>query len=252
MSESSPHKTIHPEEARKRIGELQAGVFQAASRLHSKKRNLIILFQGPDASGKGGAIRRITAGLDTSMFRVIPSSAPTAEEHRRHYLWRYWRTIPGNQGRILIFDRSWYGRVLVERVEGFAREEEWKRAYQEINHMEQGFVDGGIPVLKFWIMISKEEQYRRFKQREMSPMKQWKLTDEDWRNREKWDIYKDAADEMFARTSTTFAPWHIIYGNDKNVARIRALELVHSTMVEMLDGKPYPAPPEEGLPLIRT
>jgi polyphosphate:AMP phosphotransferase len=187
-----------------------------------KKTSTIVLFEGPDAAGKGGAIRRITEALHARYYQVIPTAAPTDEERAQHYLWRFWRHL-SRAGRITLFDRSWYGRVLVERVEGFATEEEWRRAYSEINEFEDQLTQHGIVLLKYWIHITKEKQLRRFKEREATPHKQWKLTEEDWRNREKWDDYEVAANELVEHTSTSAAPWILVEGNDKAYARIKVI-----------------------------
>jgi polyphosphate:AMP phosphotransferase len=187
-----------------------------------KGTSTIVLFEGPDAAGKGGAIRRITAALDARHYQVIPIAAPTDEERAQHYLWRFWRHL-SRAGRITLFDRSWYGRVLVERVERFATEEEWRRAYAEINEFEQQLTRHGIVLLKYWIHITKEEQFQRFKEREKIPHKQWKLTEEDWRNREKWDDYELAANDLVEHTSTNTAPWVIVEGNDKAYARVKVI-----------------------------
>jgi AMP-polyphosphate phosphotransferase len=185
----------------------------------------ILVFEGQDAAGKGGAIRRITAALDARSYQVIPIAAPTDEERAHHYLWRFWRHL-SRAGRLTIFDRSWYGRVLVERVEGFATREEWLRAYSEINEFEDQLVAGGIVLVKFWVHITFDEQLRRFKEREKTSHKQWKLTPEDWRNREKWPAYEQAVNDMVERTSTRLAPWTLVEGNDKNFARLKVLDTV--------------------------
>ncbi len=182
----------------------------------------IAVFEGWDASGKGGAIRRVTGALDARHYRVIPIGAPTDEELAHHYLWRFMRHL-SRAGRITIFDRSWYGRVLVERVEGFASREEYMRAYAEINAFEDQLVDHGILLLKFWLHVSKDEQLRRFEERQRTPHKAWKLTDEDWRNRERWAQYELAVNEMVARTSTRRAPWVLVEANDKLFARIKVI-----------------------------
>jgi len=195
---------------------------------------LIVIYEGWDAAGKGGSIRRLTATLDPRYYDVIPVSKPTPEEHVRHYLWRFWQSIPP-AGKMTIFDRSWYGRVLVERVEGFATEEEWRRAYQEINEFELQLYNSGMGIVKFWIHISPEEQLNRFESRQNDPHKSWKLTDEDWRNREKWDQYREAVDEMIKRTSTTYAPWRIIEGDSKQYARVRAMREVIAAWEESIE-----------------
>jgi polyphosphate:AMP phosphotransferase len=182
----------------------------------------ILVFEGWDAAGKGGAIRRVTSALDLRECRVIPFAAPTDEERAHHYLWRFWRHL-GRAGRVTIYDRSWYGRVLVERVEGFASEGEWRRAYAEINEFEDQLVAHGIVLVKYWLHITRDEQLKRFEERAKSPYKSWKLGEEDWRNREKWDEYEEAVDDMVARTSTRLAPWILVPANDKNFARIEIL-----------------------------
>jgi polyphosphate:AMP phosphotransferase len=183
----------------------------------------ILVFEGLDAAGKGGAIRRITGALDARSYQVIPIAAPTDEERAHHYLWRFWRHL-SRAGRVTIFDRSWYGRVLVERVEGFATEREWRRAYSEIDEFEEQLVDHGIVLMKYWVHISQDEQLRRFKEREKARYKRWKLTDEDWRNRAKWADYERAVNDMVERTSTRVAPWTIVEGNDKYFARLKILK----------------------------
>ncbi len=188
-----------------------------------KKVASVALFEGWDAAGKGSAIRRVTAAMDPRLYRIVPIAAPTDEERARHYLWRFWRHLP-RAGMTTIFDRSWYGRVLVERVEGFAREDEWKRSFLEINDFEEQMAESGIVVSKFWVHISKDEQLRRFKQREEIAFKRYKITDEDWRNREQWDAYKAAINDMVAHTSTEFAPWTLVAGNDKKFARVQIVK----------------------------
>jgi AMP-polyphosphate phosphotransferase len=183
----------------------------------------ILVFEGADAAGKGGAIRRITGALDARQYQVIPIASPTDEERSHHYLWRFWRHLP-RAGRVTIFDRSWYGRVLVERVEGFATPAEWMRGYAEINEFEDQLLAHGIVLVKYWIHITEDEQLRRFKARQTSVFKSWKITDEDWRNRTKWDAYDQAVNEMVERTSTSHAPWTLVEGNDKNYARIKVLK----------------------------
>jgi polyphosphate:AMP phosphotransferase len=191
----------------------------------------ILVFEGWDAAGKGGAIRRITSALDARDYQVIAIGAPTDEERARHYLWRFWRHL-SRAGRITVFDRSWYGRVLVERVEGFATEDEYRRGYGEINHFEEQLVAHGILLVKFWIHITKDEQLRRFRERRNIEHKRWKITPEDWRNRGRWDDYTLAVNEMVARTSTRVAPWTLVEGNDKNFARVKVLK----TLADRLEG----------------
>ena len=220
---------LSDEAYRKELKSLQRALPAAALRLYKKKRSVVLVFEGKDAAGKGGAIRRLTAGLIPELYRVIPIAAPEPSERARHYLWRFWRQLP-DPGRLAIFDRSWYGRVLVERVEGFAQPEEWARAYREINEMEAAFVRAGMPLAKFWLQIDQEEQARRFEERAKSPLKQWKFTDEDVRNREKWPQYETAVNEMLARTNQKGAPWHLIEANDKRFARIKILRTVLELM----------------------
>ncbi|GAB5603970.1 polyphosphate:AMP phosphotransferase [Sideroxyarcus sp. TK5] len=187
------------------------------------KITVLAMFEGNDAAGKGGAIRRITSALDARQYNIVPIAAPTEEERAQPYLWRFWRHIP-RKGRVIIFDRSWYGRVLVERVEKFCSEADWMRAYSEINDFETQLDRHDIVVVKFWLAISKEEQLRRFKEREKIGFKRFKITEEDWRNREKWDDYERAVCDMVDRTSTEIAPWTLVEANDKNFARIKVLK----------------------------
>ncbi len=208
-----------------RLKEQRARLNELHREARDKKVGVVLAFEGWDAGGKGGAIRRLTSALDARSVRVIPIAAPTDEERAQHYLWRFWRHM-GRVGRVVIFDRSWYGRVLVERVENFARREEWGRAYAEINHFEKQLVDHGIVVCKFWVHIDQDEQARRFEERAKIPYKSWKLTDEDWRNRERWDDYVLSVHDMVERTSTQIAPWTIVPGNDKKFARIKVIETV--------------------------
>jgi len=189
------------------------------------KRSLVLVFEGSDAAGKGGSIRRVGASLDARQYQIIPIAAPTDEERAQPYLWRFWRHIP-RIGRVAVFDRSWYGRVLVERVEGFCSEADWLRAYAEINDFEHQLAEAGVVVVKFWLQISADEQLRRFKEREATDFKRFKITDEDWRNRERWDDYVSAACDMVDRTSTGLAPWTLVEANDKNFARAKVLKTI--------------------------
>jgi AMP-polyphosphate phosphotransferase len=218
MTERLDKRTFERELLRHQ-GELNRLQRRAASRSVST----ILVFEGMDAAGKGGAIRRVTAALDARDCQVIPIAAPTDEELAHHYLWRFWRHLP-RAGRVTIFDRSWYGRVLVERVEALATPAEWRRAYAEINQFEDQLVGHGIVLVKYWIHITKDEQLRRFKAREQSDVKRWKITPEDWRNRAKWHAYEQAVTEMVERTSTRHAQWTLVEGNDKHYARIRVLQ----------------------------
>lgn len=198
-----------------------------------EKQQLILLFEGNDAAGKGSTIRRITQALDARQFCAVPISAPTDEELARPYLWRFWRHLPA-PGHITIFDRSWYGRVLVERVEKLAEPAEWQRAYEEINQFERQLVGSGILVLKFWLAITKEVQLQRFHERELSPFKSFKITADDWRNRSKWAAYTRAANDMIDLTSTTYAPWHVISANDKHHARVAVIKTVVNALDQRL------------------
>jgi len=193
---------------------------------------VIVVFEGNDAAGKGGSIRRITSALDARIYQVVPIAAPTEEERAQPYLWRFWRHVP-RRGRVTIFDRSWYGRVLVERIEGYCSEGDWMRAYGEIIDFESQLVRHNMVVVKFWLTISKDEQLRRFKEREETGFKRYKITDEDWRNREKWDAYEQAICDMVDRTSTETAPWTLVEANDKNFARIKILK----TLCDRIEGK---------------
>ena len=195
-----------------------------------KKFSLIVAYEGADAGGKGGNIRRVTAALDARHYKIISVAAPTEEERAQPYLWRFWRHIPPTTGEVTIFDRTWYGRVLVERVEGFCAEADWMRAYGEINDFEEQLVRNNILVVKFWLAISTEEQLRRFKEREKIAFKRFKITDEDWRNREKWDDYEQAICDMVDRTSTDIAPWIMVEGNSKYYARIKVLKTLCDTV----------------------
>ncbi len=194
-------------------------------KMRNANRSLILVFEGPDAAGKGGAIRRLTQAMDARIYRVVSFAAPTDEERAHPYLWRFWRNLP-QSGNVSIYDRSWYGRLLVERIEGFCTKEEWQRAYAEINSFEEQLTDFGTMVIKFWIAISSEEQLRRFKDRDKTPYKQYKLTDEDWRNRKKWDAYEIAACDMVEKTSTDHAPWVLVEGVNKNWARMKVIKTV--------------------------
>ncbi len=221
LSKSSYHEQL--KDLQFRVLRLQRAVFQLGHRV-------ICVFEGWDASGKGGAIKRLTEALDPRGFIVHAVGAPSEEEREHNYLWRFWTNMPRN-GQMVIFDRSWYGRVLVERVEGFATDQEWQQAYEEINAFERILNNDRTTLLKFFVHISKDEQLERFKDRENDPYKTWKLTPDDWRNREKWDAYYAATNDMLERTSTPNAPWHVIAGNNKRWARVAVLR----TVVEALE-----------------
>jgi polyphosphate kinase 2 (PPK2 family) len=216
---------VEAEEYKKLLTSSQLALRELGYQLYLKKRLLIVVYEGWDAAGKGGNIKRVTERLDPRGYEVNSIAAPQGDDKLHHYLWRFWRRLkPPDEKQIQIFDRSWYGRVLVERIEGFCGDGDWKRAYREINDFERQLVDAGVILVKFWIHISKEEQLRRFDEREKDPYRSWKLTDEDWRNREKWEVYSQAVEEMLLRTSTMYAPWTVIEGNDKQYARLKALQ----------------------------
>ena len=225
-------KSLTEEEYKTRLKKLQKRLAELHSELYRLRIPVVIGFEGWDAGGKGGAIKRLTSNLDPRGYRVNPTAAPNDIEKVHHYLWRFWNSVP-KAGHIAIFDRTWYGRVMVERIEGFCSEAQWRRAYQEINEMESHMANAGAVVLKFWLHIDKDEQERRFRERQANPTKQWKITDEDWRNREKWDQYEEAVNEMLIRTSTTYAPWIVVEGNDKRYARVKVLQ----TVVDALEKK---------------
>lgn len=217
------NQNISKKEYKVELEKYQGHLNRLALKARQSGLSTVLVFEGADAAGKGGAIRRLVAALNAYQYKVIQIAAPTDEEKARHYMWRFWRYLP-RAGFITLFDRSWYGRVLVERIEKFATEIEWKRAYTEINDFEEQLVDSNVVVVKFWIHISKEEQLKRFSARENTPYKRWKITDEDWRNREKWDEYEDAVDDMVRLTSTAAVPWTLVEGNDKRFARIKVLK----------------------------
>ena len=225
-------KTMEKEAYKAELDRLQKRLESLHSELYRLRIPVVIGFEGWDAAGKGGAIKRLTSHLDPRGYKVNPTSAPNDVEKVHHYLWRFWNNMP-KAGHIAIFDRTWYGRVMVERIEGFCTESDWRRAYREINEMEAHMANFGAVVLKFWLHIDKDEQERRFRERMDDPAKQWKITDEDWRNREKWDAYESAVNEMLVRTSTTYAPWTIVEGNSKYYARVKVLR----TVVEALEKK---------------
>jgi PPK2 family polyphosphate:nucleotide phosphotransferase len=226
------HKQLDEDEYKPRLKEAQVELLQMQRELVDSRNSVIIVMEGPDAGGKGGAIKRLTERLDPRSIRVHSIVRPTAEEYRHHYLWRFWNKLPP-YGQIAIFDRSWYGRVLVERVEGFATDREWKRAYQELNNFERMLSDDGTTILKFYLQISKDEQLFRFKRRAADPMKHWKINEEDWRNRKKWENHNEAAEDMFEKTSTESAPWHVIGANYKWYARVKVAETVADTIKKL-------------------
>jgi AMP-polyphosphate phosphotransferase len=203
----------------KELKKYQLGLLNLQLRLKESKRSVIVVIEGPDAAGKGGAIKRTLEFLDPRLLRVYSTQKPTVEEYRHHYLWRFWNRLP-SYGEIAVFDRSWYGRVLVERVEGFATDAEWKRAFGEINELERTLADDGAILIKLYLHVSKDEQLKRFKERQANPYKHWKINEEDWRNRRKWNQHNAAAEDMFVKTSTKIAPWTVIAGDYKWRARV--------------------------------
>ena len=225
-------KVIPEAEYRKELDKLQKKLSKLHYKLYRKKIPMIIAYEGWDAAGKGGNIKRVATALDGRGYEVSPSASPTAEEKARHFLWRFYNRLP-KTGHIAIFDRTWYGRVMVERLEGFCSDNDWQRAYNEINEFERDLTDSGVILVKFWVQIDKDTQLERFTERQNTPEKQWKITDEDWRNREKWDLYETAIDEMLQKTNTVFAPWTILESNDKYYARIKALKVI----IEAIEAK---------------
>ncbi|WP_418317234.1 polyphosphate:AMP phosphotransferase [Piscinibacter sakaiensis] len=222
---------------RKELEKWQGRLNLASRDPRFKKRSVVVVFEGNDGAGKGGAIRRVTGALDARFYDNIPVAAPTEEERAQPYLWRLWRRLP-RRGRFALFDRSWYGRVLVERVEGYCSKADWMRAYREINAFEDAMHRHDIVVVKFWLAISKDEQYRRFKAREQIAFKRFKITDEDWRNREKWDAYETAVSEMVDRTSTATAPWTLVEADNKYFARIKVLKTLCKAVEQALEARP--------------
>ena len=227
-------KFIDEKEYQQKLKVLQSRLGELHNRLYRKRVPVIITYEGWDAAGKGGNIKRVTGALDPRGYEVHPIASPEPHEKARHYLWRFWTRLP-KDGHIAVFDRTWYGRVMVERLEGFCSENDWKRAYNEINEFEKELHDWGAVIIKFWVQIDKDTQLERFTERQNNPEKQWKITDEDWRNREKWDQYEMAVDEMLKKTSTTYAPWHILESVDKKYARIKALKIIIKELEKVLD-----------------
>jgi polyphosphate kinase 2 (PPK2 family) len=212
-------------EYERKLKDAQLGLLHLERKVIEGKTKIVIGFEGWDAAGKGGCIKRIAERLDPRGLRVYPIGVPTDEEKAHHYLWRFWTRMPAD-GQICVFDRTWYGRVLVERVEGLAKRREWTRAYREINDFERQLADGGTILIKFWLHISKEEQLRRFRERERNPFKRWKITPADWRNRDKWDDYAKAAEDMFEATDTKNAPWTLVEAERKWYARVKVVETI--------------------------
>ena len=229
-------KKLEPEKYKKQLKKEQERLSRLHNTIYRKKVPVIVVYEGWDAAGKGGNIRRVADALDPRGYEVVPIASPSREEKNRHYLWRFWRRLP-KSGHVAIFDRSWYGRVMVERIEGFCEPEDWQRAYREINDFERQLYDWGAVIVKFWIHIDPDEQLRRFEDRQNTPSKQWKITDEDWRNRKRWPEYEVSVNDMFRYTSTTFAPWHILCGNDKRYARVQALKILNDAIEERLKSK---------------
>ena len=221
------------DELKKKLKKAQGKLGRLSRSPKLAKRSIVAVFEGMDAAGKGGAIRRVTAAVDARMYDVVPIAAPNDEERAYPYLWRFWRKLP-KLGRLTVFDRSWYGRVLVERVEGFATDAAWSRAYGEIVDFEEQLRERGVIVLKFWLAITKDEQKRRFESRQQVERKQYKITEEDWRNRNRWEDYIVAASDMIDRTSTKQAPWTIVEGNDKHAARLKIVSAFVDRLSEEL------------------
>jgi len=232
------NKSLTKEEYVRDLIKYQVALHALGFQVYVQQRPVIMVCEGWDAGGKGGNIKRVTEKLDPRGYVVHPIAAPKGDDKTHHYLWRFWRRLP-EKGQISIFDRSWYGRVMVERIEGFCTEEEWKRAYREINHFERQLVDFGTILFKFWIHIGRDEQLRRFEGRKETAYKAWKLTDEDWRNREKWDQYQAAVDEMLLKTSTLTAPWTVVEGNCKWYARIKVLKTLVDGLSQALNYDPF-------------
>ena len=234
LSEVDLSPVIGEEDYKRELKELQGKLAKLHNMVYRKKIPVILCYEGWDASGKGGNIRRVTYPLDPRGFDVKPIASPIPPEKNRQYLWRFWTRLP-RSGHFCIFDRTWYGRVMVERLEGFCAEDDWRRAYNEINEFERCLTDWGAVVLKFWIHIDQQTQLDRFTARQNTPEKQWKITEEDWRNREKWPQYEQAVDEMLEKTSTENAPWYIIESNDKKYARIKVLRIVVAALEKAID-----------------
>jgi len=230
--------TLNEKEYKSSLIKYQVALNRLAYQVYIQQRPVIMVFEGWDASGKGGAIRRVTEKIDPRGFVVYPIPAPKGDDATHQYLWRFWRRLP-EAGQIAIFDRSWYGRVMVERIEDFCTEAEWKRAYREINYFERQLVDFGTILFKFWLQIDKQEQLQRFESRQGDRTRTWKLTDEDWRNRDRWDLYEEAVNEMLLKTSTITAPWTIIEANSKLYARIKILRILVEKLAQELAFDPF-------------
>ena len=235
LSELDLKKSLKKDKYEDQLAQWQGRLSELVRDPRFKNRSVVCALEGADAAGKGGAIRRIAASLDARQYQIVPIAAPTDEERAQPYLWRFWRHMP-RRGRFVIFDRTWYGRVLVERIEKFCTERDWLRAYSEINDFEHELDEAGIIVVKFWLQISQEEQLKRFQEREKIEFKRFKITEEDWRNREKWDAYQQAICDMVDRTSTGTAPWTLVEANDKNYARVKILRTLCERIEAELDG----------------
>jgi polyphosphate kinase 2 (PPK2 family) len=237
-------KTLDQKEYDRQIVTSQVALIRLAYQVYLQQRPVVIVFEGWDAAGKGGAIRRVTEGIDPRGFVVYPIAAPKGDDATHHYLWRFWRRLPEG-GQIAIFDRSWYGRVMVERIEGLCTEAEWKRAYREINYFERQLFDFGVIIFKFWLHISQEEQLKRFESRAGDKLREWKLTEEDWRNRDKWNLYEEAVNDMLLKTSTLTAPWTVVEGNSKPYARVKILSTIVDKLSQELHYDPFHELPGE-------
>ncbi len=234
LNNTETYVEMGDKEYRELLDLYQMRINELSFKLYTKPHSVVIVFEGFDASGKGGNIKRVTEAMDPRCYEVVPISAPTKEELNHHYLWRFYKRMP-KDGHIAIFDRSWYGRVMVERLEGYCPTEAWVRAYDEINEMEKYLTHHGVILFKFWLHIDKDEQLKRFNKRQADPLKQYKITDEDWRNREKWDLYVEAVNDMIEQTNTNFAPWDIIEANNKKFARIKVLEKIVTVLEKRLE-----------------
>ena len=236
LNDLDQERSVTQQEYKSEVKKLQLELLNMQLELHEKGIPIVVVIEGPDAAGKGGVIKRLTEKLDPRLMRVYSINKPTPEEFARHYMWRFWCKLP-MRGHLAIFDRSWYGRVLVERVEGFCSKSAWNRAYDEINAFEKMLVDDGTIFLKMWIHVTKDEQLSRFKRRQADPYKHWKIGDEDWRNRKRWSDHIVAAEDMFEKTSTDIAPWHVIPGNYKWYARIKSLQILNEAVAKALGKK---------------
>ena len=234
MLEKMTVKKLSEAAYEQQIGKAQVRLRELEFTIFHKKVPVLCVFEGWDAAGKGGAIKRVTEMLDPRGFTVTPFAAPKGDEKTHHYLWRFWKSLP-RAGHLAVWDRSHYGRVLVERVEGFCNEEEWRRAFREINEFESHQSGFGMVICKFWLHIGKEEQLRRFKSRELDPFRSYKLTEEDWRNRDKWDRYLDAVEDMLLHTSTSYAPWTVVEAENKFYARVKVVKTIVDAIEKRLN-----------------